>query len=59
MLKIDIVLPVFNEEPSLERQVHKASLYIRENLSDFGDIRLVIADNGSTDQTADISKQLA
>lgn len=59
MLKIDIVLPVFNEEPSLERQVHKASLYIRENLPDLGTIGLVIADNGSTDQTADIAKHLA
>ena len=58
-MRVDIVLPVYNEEPSLEQQVHKASLYIRENLSDLGDIRLVIADNGSTDQTADISKQLA
>lgn len=58
-MTIDIVLPVFNEESSLEKQVHKASIFIKENLSDLGIIRLVIADNGSTDQTADIARDLA
>ena len=58
-MRIDIVLPVFNEELSLEEQVHKASVFIREKLSDLGIIRLVVADNGSTDQTADIVRRLA
>ena len=56
---IDITIPVLNEEETLERQVKKADSYIRNNLSDLGAIRLVIADNGSTDQTAEVAKKLA
>ena len=58
-MRIDITIPVLNEEETLERQVKKADSYIRNNLSDLGTIRLVIADNGSADQTAGIAKKLA
>lgn len=58
-VKIDITIPVLNEEETLERQVKQANSFIRGNLADLGAIRLVIADNGSTDQTADIGRRLA
>ncbi len=58
-IEIEITIPVLNEEASLDRQVRKASTYIREQFTDLGAIRLIIADNGSNDRTQTIAEKLA
>ena len=56
-LTVDIVLPVFNEAHMLEQSVTKLHKYLASNLP--YKWRIVIADNGSTDSTAAIARQLA
>jgi glycosyltransferase involved in cell wall biosynthesis len=56
MATVDVVLPVFNEEQVLERSVRTLHLYLTDNLHH--DWRIVIADNGSLDQTFAIGKRL-
>ena len=58
-MEIEITIPVLNEQETLVGQVQKAKGFIQENLVELGTIRLVIADNGSTDQTAKIGKRLS
>ena len=58
-IEIEITIPVLNEESALDRQVRKATTYIREQLTDLGAIRLIIADNGSNDRTQTIAEKLA
>ena len=55
---IEITIPVLDEEASIEMQVRKARAYIDEHLSEFSPIWLVIADNGSRDQTSAIAQRL-
>ncbi len=55
---IEITIPVLNEEGTLDRQVRKTRNYIDQNLDDLGPITLVLADNGSTDATPDIARNL-
>lgn len=58
-MQIEITIPVLNEEKTLKQQVEATLVFIRESLSDIEGITLVIADNGSTDQTAAIALALA
>ena len=55
---MDIVLPVLNEEHDLARAVEKLSAFLADNLLEY-DCRIVIADNGSTDSTPAICRQLS
>ncbi len=55
-MRIDIVLPVFNEEHVLERSVRALHAYLNDNIRH--EWRIVIADNGSKDRTAQIAKTL-
>ena len=55
---IEITIPVLNEESTLAEQVRKTHDYIQTNLSDIGIIRIVLADNGSTDRTQEIALEL-
>jgi glycosyltransferase involved in cell wall biosynthesis len=55
---IEITIPVLNEEGTLAEQVRKTCDYISNNLSDLGPIRIVLADNGSTDRTQEIALEL-
>lgn len=55
-MRIDIVLPVFNEEHVLERSVRALHAYLTDNIRH--EWRIVIADNGSKDRTAQIAKTL-
>lgn len=55
---IEITIPVLNEEATLETQVRKVMTFTRDQLREFGPIHLVVADNGSTDQTPVISRRL-
>ena len=57
MAKVDVVLPVFNEERVLARSVRTLHLFLTENLHH--EWRIVIADNGSRDKTMALAKTLA
>jgi glycosyltransferase involved in cell wall biosynthesis len=55
-LRLDVVLPVYNEERVLERSVRVLHVYLTDNIRH--DWRIVIADNGSRDSTPQIAQQL-
>lgn len=57
--RVTIVIPVLNEEDSLRKQVYALRAYLDSSLDDIGPIRIVIADNGSTDATRTIASELA
>ena len=57
-MKIDLAIPVLNEEQTLSQNVLRARDYIKAHLAD-RDVRLVIADNGSQDRTEEIGRGLA
>ena len=57
MARVDIVLPVFNEEQVLERSVRTLHAYLDDNVHH--DWRIVIADNGSRDRTTEIAQALS
>ena len=57
MAKVDVVLPVYNEEHVLERSVRTLNLFLTDNLPH--EWRILIADNGSKDRTQEIAKRLA
>jgi glycosyltransferase involved in cell wall biosynthesis len=56
MARVDVILPVYNEEHVLERSVRTLHAYLSDNLRH--EWRIVIADNGSKDRTPQIGKQL-
>lgn len=49
--KIEITIPVLNEEASINEKINELNTYIEENLQDLGEIKIIIADNGSSDET--------
>jgi len=53
---VDVVLPVLNEERVLERSVRTLHLFLSDNLPH--EWRIVVADNGSLDQTFAIAQRL-
>ena len=60
MLKttVKIVLPVYNEEKELEENLLKLRGFVFKNLLDY-EVKIIIADNASTDQTPAIAKKIA
>ena len=54
---VEIVIPVYNEEKVLSRNVVILHEYLKENLEN--PWRILIADNGSTDDTLSVAKMLA
>lgn len=58
MLTFDVTIPVLNEEATLERQVRILHRFLSENFPETNQWRIVIADNGSTDNTAHIAAAL-
>jgi glycosyltransferase involved in cell wall biosynthesis len=56
-VRVDVVIPVYNEEGDLERSVTTLRRFLLENVE--YDWRIVVADNASTDRTLDIAKELA
>ena len=56
MAKIDIVLPVYNEENQIKKSVEKILQWIHQQSEHKW--RIIIVDNGSTDNTPFIAKQL-
>lgn len=57
-MTFDVTIPVLNEAKTLERQVLILHGFLRKNFSQAGQWRIVIADNGSTDDTFAIAERL-
>jgi len=57
MAQINIVIPVYNEEKILEKNISQVINYCQTNLKDIWQI--IIADNASNDRTANLAKKLA
>src|SRR5688572_7937512 len=54
--RISIVIPVYNEEGI----IHSAIVDLRERLKPFGwTYEIILAENGSTDRTVEIGKELS
>jgi glycosyltransferase involved in cell wall biosynthesis len=58
-MKFDIVIPVLNEEKTIKQNIAKVVSYLCEIQTKNCSFRVVIADNGSTDKTPDLSLDLA
>ncbi|MEL6357529.1 MAG: glycosyltransferase [Bacteroidota bacterium] len=58
-MTFDITIPVLNEEATLREQIGILHTFIKEHFPVAGQWRIVIADNGSTDQTRAIATELA
>jgi glycosyltransferase involved in cell wall biosynthesis len=56
--RIEITIPVLNEEETLKIQVDKVLSFLNKECLQYGDISIVIADNGSNDQTQIIANEL-
>jgi glycosyltransferase involved in cell wall biosynthesis len=56
-VRVDAVIPVYNEEGDLEWSVTTLRQFLLDNV-DY-DWRIVVGDNASTDRTLDIAKELA
>jgi len=56
-VRVDVVIPVYNEENDLAPSVTKLRQFLLDNVH--YDWRIVIADNASTDRTLDIARELA
>lgn len=54
---LEITIPVLNEETTLEKNILNALRFCQEEVTT--EVQIVIADNGSTDQTSVIGKNLA
>jgi len=55
--RVDIVIPVHNEQTVLARSVHHLHAFLSEGIP--YDWRIVIADNASTDDTLQVARGLA
>lgn len=58
-MTFDITIPVLNEAETLEHQVKTLYAYVLKLYPNEGQWNIVIADNGSTDQTPNIAQDLA
>jgi len=56
-VRVDVVIPVYNEEGDLARSVTTLRRFMLNHVAH--DWRIVVADNASTDRTLDIAKELA
>lgn len=57
-MTFDVTVPVLNEAETLERQIDILYRFLQEHFPDPQQWRIVIADNGSTDATADTGRRL-
>lgn len=58
-MTFDVTIPVLDEEATLEQNVLVLHRFLQTHFPQPGQWRILIADNGSTDRTADIAQQLA
>ncbi len=56
-LRVDAVIPVYNEQHVLERSITTLHAFLSEHLA--YDWRILIADNASTDETLRVARELA
>lgn len=57
-MTFDVTIPVLNEEATLKAQVLTLLDFLKKNFPRTGQWRIVIADNGSTDQTFALAEEL-
>ena len=57
-MTFDITIPVLNEEETLEKQIKTLHNYISNEYPDLSLWKIIIADNGSTDETENIGRKL-
>ncbi|MCK6463002.1 MAG: glycosyltransferase [Candidatus Pacebacteria bacterium] len=55
--KLNIVLPAYNEEKVIGDSTERLSGFCRQNMTAY-DWKIIVADNGSTDKTADIVRKM-
>lgn len=55
---IEITIPILDEEETLDHQIRKIRSYLDQNLFEYGQIVIVIADNGSKDGSPAIARRL-
>jgi len=55
--RLDIVIPVLNEELALPRTIPRLVGFTRQHLTDY-EVRILILDNGSTDRTQEVALRL-
>lgn len=55
----EITIPILNEEETLEQQIRVILKFLSDELTNFPNTRLVIADNGSTDRSPQIACRLS
>ena len=58
-MTFDVTIPVLNEAETLDRQVRILHQFLKKNFPASGQWRIVIADNGSTDDTPRIAESLS
>ena len=57
-MTFDITIPVLNEEATLAENVGQLHQFVQQHFTDLSQWKIVIADNGSTDQTPQIGHTL-
>lgn len=57
-ITIEITIPILNEEASLAEKTRRMHAFMEDNLQDVGSIKIILADNGSTDKTPEIAQHL-
>lgn len=58
MTKFEISIPVLNEEDSIESKLKELLEFIKTSLDGLANFTVVVADNGSTDETSHIVKRM-
>ncbi len=58
-MTFDITIPVLNEEATLAQNVGVLRHFLLEHFPDTSQWKIIIADNGSTDRTEEIAKELS
>ena len=56
-MKIDFIIPIYNEERILEKNICKLKQYLINN--EKNNWRIVIAENGSSDKSLEIAKKIS
>ena len=59
MTSVEIVIPVLNEEMSLPRCIEQLVRFLESDDCPNWDWRITVADNGSTDRTPEVSRELS